>query len=231
MVDERSSRRERVRALVVEDDIRFGALLQRALQTEGYAVDLAADGEEGLELLQIAPYDVAIVDVMLPKVSGLDLCRSLRRAQSDVPILMLTARDTTDDKVRGLDVGADDYLTKPVAFPELFARLRVLLRRRDGRRNPLLRVGDLSLDPARRRLQVGEVVVELTGKEFGILELLMRHPEQVFTRDEISEHVWDFAYEPGSNLIDVYVGRLRKKLGSGGAHLVTLRGQGYSLRP
>jgi DNA-binding response OmpR family regulator len=220
-----------MRVPVVEDDVRFGDLLRRALEAEGYAVDLAGDGVEALDMLDLAPYDLALLDVMLPRISGLDLCRRLREARSGIPVLMLTARDTIEDRVAGLDMGADDYLTKPVAFPELFARLRALLRRRDNRRDPLLRAGDLVLDPAQRRAEISGWGVDLTGKEFAILELLMRQPERVFTREEIGEHVWDFDYEPGSNLIDVYVGRLRRKLGAGGSLLVTRRGQGYCLRP
>jgi DNA-binding response OmpR family regulator len=220
-----------MRVLVIEDDLRFGALLRRALGGEGYGVDVARDASEALSLLRVNPYDLAVLDVMLPAMDGVALCRRLREAGNEVPILMLTARDAIEDKVQGLDAGADDYLTKPVAFPELFARVRVLLRRREGRRDPLLRAGDLQLDPARRQLQVAGQAIELTGKEFAILELLMRYPERVFSRDEISERVWDFAYEGQSNLVEVYMGRLRKKLGESASCLVTLRGQGYSFRP
>jgi DNA-binding response OmpR family regulator len=220
-----------VRLLVVEDDQRFAALLKRALTAEGYAVDLAHDGEEALEVLALARYDLLLLDVMLPRTMGTELCRRLRASGNDLPVLMLTARDAVEDRVAGLDLGADDYLTKPVAFPELLARLRALLRRPTGRRDPLLRAGDLVLDPARRRLEVAGVVVELTGKEFAILQLLMRHPGRVFSRGEIEDHVWDFDYEGASNLIEVYVRRLRKKLGPAAARLVTLRGQGYCLRP
>lgn len=219
-----------MRVLIVEDDARFGALLQRALTLEGYASDRASDGEEALALLNLVSYDLVLLDLMLPLLPGLEVCRRLREAQRDVPVLMLTARDAVEHRVEGLDAGADDYLTKPVAFPELFARMRVLLRRRTGRRNPILSLGELRLDPVRRRLHVGEQPVELTGKEFAILQLLMQNPERVFTREEIGERVWDFAYEGASNMIDVYVGRLRRKLGKAGRYLVTLRGQGYSLR-
>lgn len=220
-----------MRVLVVEDDERFRGLLQRALATDGYAADLAATVDEALEFLAVVAYDLILLDVMLPGATGLELCARLRQARNDVPILLLTARDAVDDKVAGLDCGADDYLTKPVAFPELFARMRVLLRRHDGRRDPLLRVGELQLNPAHRRLEVSGRAVELTGKEFAILELLMRHPGRIFNRDEIAEHVWDFEYEGGTNLIDVYIARLRRKLGAAAACLVTLRGQGYSLQP
>lgn len=220
-----------MRVLVVEDDERFRELLRRALEGHGYAADAAADAPEALRLLPLAPYDLVLLDVMLPGLTGLQLCSRLREAGSDVPILMLTARDAVEDKVDGLDAGADDYLTKPVAFPELFARMRVLLRRREGRRDPLLRLGELALNPAQRRLEVAGAAVELTGKEFAILELLMGHPGRVFTREEIGERVWDFDYEGESNLIDVYIGRLRRKLGEAAGKLVTLRGQGYSLRP
>lgn len=220
-----------MRVLVVEDDERFRSLLQRALATDGYAADLAATADEALELVAVVAYDLILLDVMLPGATGLELCARLRQARNDVPILLLTARDAVDDKVAGLDCGADDYLTKPVAFPELFARMRVLLRRHDGRRDPLLRAGELQLNPAHRRLEVSGRAVELTGKEFAILELLMRHPGRIFNRDEIAEHVWDFEYEGGTNLIDVYIARLRRKLGAAATCLVTLRGQGYSLQP
>jgi two-component system OmpR family response regulator len=219
-----------VRVLVVEDDPPFASLLRRALSSEGYGVDVASDGGEALELARVARYDLLLLDVMLPRLSGLEVCRRLREAQNDVPILILTARDAVEDRVQGLDLGADDYLVKPVALPELFARVRALLRRREGRRNPVLRVGSLTLEPARRVLLVAGTAVDLTGKEFAILELFMRHPERVFTREEIGERVWDFAYEGGSNLIDVYVGRLRRKLGPASSYLVTRRGHGYSLR-
>ena len=219
-----------MRVLVIEDDEPFRELLRRALETHGYAADLAADAEEALSLLPLAPYDLVLLDVMLPRTTGVEFCARLRKAGCDVPILMLTARDAVEDKVLGLDAGADDYLTKPVAFPELFARLRVLLRRHDGQRDPLLRLGELLLNPAHRRVEVAGKVVELTGKEFAILELLLRHPGQVFARDDIAEHVWGFDYEGESNLIEVYIGRLRRKLGNAAGYLVTLRGQGYSMR-
>ena len=220
-----------MRVLVVEDDERFRDLMQRALTNNGYAVDTTGDANEAQELLAVAPYDLVLLDVMLPGTTGLELCTRLRQTRNEVPILLLTARDAIEDKVVGLDCGADDYLTKPVAFPELFARMRVLLRRREGRRDPLLRAGPLLLNPAHRRLEVAGEVVELTGKEFAILELLMRHTGRIFSRDEIAEHVWDFEYESESNLIDVYIARLRRKLGSAAGCLITLRGQGYSLRP
>jgi len=220
-----------MRVLVVEDDARFRDLLRRALAGDGYAVDATGDADEALGLLAVAPYDLILLDVMLPGTTGLELCSRLRQTRNDTPILLLTARDAIEDKVSGLDCGADDYLTKPVAFPELFARMRVLLRRRDGRRDPLLRAGPLLLNPAHRRLEVAGQMVELTGKEFAILELLMRHTGRIFSRDEIAEQVWDFDYEAESNLIDVYIARLRRKLGSAAHCLITLRGQGYSLRP
>jgi len=220
-----------MRVLIVEDDPRFGSLLQRVLTAEGYANDLAADGDEALGLLRLVSYDLVLLDLMLPLVPGLEVCRQLRETRQEVPVLMLTARDAVEHRVEGLDAGADDYLTKPVAFSELFARMRVLLRRHSGRREPVLRAAELRLDPVRRRLYLAEQPVELTGKEFAILELLMRHPERVFSREEISEHVWDFAYEGASNMIDVYIARLRRKLGPAARYLVTLRGQGYSLRP
>jgi DNA-binding response OmpR family regulator len=220
-----------MRVLVVDDDERFRDLLQRALATDGHAADLAGNVDEALGLLALVTYDLILLDVMLPGTTGLEMCTRLRESRSDVPILLLTARDAIEDKVAGLDCGADDYLTKPVAFPELFARMRVLLRRHDGRRDPLLRAGELQLNPAHRRLEISGRAVELTGKEFAILELLMRYPSRIFTRDEIAEHVWDFDYEGGSNLIDVYIARLRRKLGPAANCLVTLRGQGYSLQP
>jgi DNA-binding response OmpR family regulator len=220
-----------MRILVVEDDARYADLLRRALAAEGYATDHARDGAEALDLLRAAPYDLVILDVMLPRLSGVELCRRLRELRQEVPVLLLTARDSIDDKVEGLDAGADDYLTKPAAIPELLARMRVLLRRHEGRHDPVLRAGPLVLDPRRHRLEIAERRVDLTSKEFAILEILMGQPERVFSRDEIAERVWGFDYAGESNMIDVYVGRLRKKLGDASGSLVTLRGRGYTLRP
>ncbi len=222
-----------MRVLVIEDEVKMAALLRRGLREEGYAVDVAPNGEEGLWLGAENPYDVILLDVMLPDVDGFEVCRRLRETGQWAPILMLTARDAVTDRVTGLDSGADDYLPKPFSFAELLARVRSLLRRgAAGGTSAVLRVGDLSLDPATRRVSRGDARVELTTKEFALLEFLMRHPDEVLTRTRIIEHVWDFAYEGDSNVVDVYVRYLREKIdrpfrrGS----IETVRGSGYRLR-
>ncbi len=222
-----------MRVLVIEDEVKMAALLRRGLREEGYAVDVAPNGEEGLWLGAENPYDVILLDVMLPDVDGFEVCRRLRETGQWAPILMLTARDAVTDRVTGLDSGADDYLPKPFSFAELLARVRSLLRRgAAGGTSAVLRVGDLSLDPATRRVSRGDAGVELTTKEFALLEFFMRHPDEVLTRTRIIEHVWDFAYEGDSNVVDVYVRYLREKIdrpfrrGS----IETVRGSGYRLR-
>jgi two-component system, OmpR family, response regulator len=221
-----------MRALVVEDGSKMAALLRRGLQEEGFAVDVASTGEEGSWLGAENDYDVILLDVMLPDVDGFEVCRRLRAADRWAPILMLTARDGVQDRVAGLDAGADDYLTKPFSFDELLARVRALLRRGPSERPPVLAVGDLVLDPATRRVSRNDEEIDLTPKEFGLLELFLRHPGEVLSRTRILEHVWDFAYDGDSNVVDVYVRYLREKVDRpfGRRSLETVRGVGYRLR-
>jgi two-component system OmpR family response regulator len=222
-----------VRVLVVEDEARMAGLLKRALQEEGHAVDVAADGPEGLWLATENAYQAIVLDVMLPGLDGVQLCRRLRESGSGVPVLMLTARDGIGDRVRGLDAGADDYLVKPFSLLELAARLRALARR-DGRSRPaVLAEGDLRLDPAAKRAWRGETEVQLTPKEFALLEFFLRHPGRVLTRSQIIEALWDFAYDGGSNVVDQYVNYLRRKIDTpfGRHDIETVRGMGYRLRP
>jgi two-component system, OmpR family, response regulator len=221
-----------MRALVVEDGSKMAALLRRGLQEEGFAVDVAANGEDGSWLGTENDYDVILLDVLLPDVDGFEVCRRLRAADRWAPILMLTARDGVRDRVAGLDAGADDYLTKPFAFDELLARVRALLRRGPSERPPLLAVGDLVLDPATRRVARGDREIDLTPKEFGLLELFLRHAGEALSRTRIIEHVWDFAYEGDSNVVDVYVRYLREKVDRpfGRRSIETVRGVGYRLR-
>jgi two-component system OmpR family response regulator len=222
-----------VRVLVVEDAARMAGLLKRALQEEGHAVDVAADGPEGLWLAAENAYEAIVLDVMLPGLDGVQLCRRLRESGSWVPVLMLTARDGVGDRVQGLDAGADDYLVKPFSLLELAARLRALARR-DGRSRPaVLAEGDLRLDPAAKRAWRGETEVQLTPKEFALLEFFLRHPGRVLTRSQIIEALWDFAYDGGSNVVDQYVNYLRRKIDTpfGRHDIETVRGMGYRLRP
>jgi two-component system, OmpR family, response regulator len=228
-----------VRILIVEDAVKLAASLKKGLEAEGYAVDVLHDGLAARRRLSAgrgAPddlrYDLVLLDVMLPGVDGYTLCRELRGWGLAVPVLMLTARDTTADTVTGLDAGADDYLVKPFAFEELLARIRTLLRRPPQTLPPTLRVGDLELDPAAREVRLAGEPVDLSAKEFGLMELFMRHPGQVLTRERILEHVWDEHYDSFSNTVDVYVGRLRRKLDGPGApsRFEARRGVGYVLR-
>lgn len=210
----------------------MAGLLKRGLSEEGYAVDVASTGEEGLWLATENPYDAIVLDVMLPDLDGFEVCRRIRQAGSWSPVLMLTAKDAVDDRVRGLDVGADDYQTKPFAFTELLARIRALLRRGAGERPAKLTVGDLVLDPATHEISRDGVRIDLTAKEFALLEYFMRHEGEVLSRTRLIEHVWDFAYEGDSNVVDVYVRYLRGKVDRpfGRRSLETVRGAGYRLR-
>ncbi|MFI7029912.1 response regulator transcription factor [Microbispora rosea] len=219
-----------MRVLVVEDERRMAAALRRGLQAEGFAVDLAHDGNEGLHLARVGDYDVVVLDIMLPGLSGYNVCKQLRAEENWVPILMLSAKDGEYDMADGLDLGADDYLTKPFSYVVLVARLRALLRRGGGRRPSVLRAGDLSLDPAARAVARGEAPVELTPREFALLEYLMRRPGEVVSKPEILEHVWD-TYDTDPNVVEVYVGYLRRKIDTpfGRAALQTVRGAGYRL--
>lgn len=221
-----------MRVLVVEDGTKMAGLLKRGLEEEGYAVDLARTGSDALWLGSENPYDVIVLDVMLPDLDGFEVCRRLRSTDNWVPVLMLTARDAVPDRVAGLDAGADDYLVKPFAFSELFARLRALERRGAGRRPAVLMAGDLALDPAAKRVTRGGTPVDLTAKEFGLLEFFMRHAGDVLTRTRILEHVWDFAYDGDSNVVDVYVRYLREKIDRPFERdsIETVRGSGYRLR-
>lgn len=220
-----------MRLLVVEDEPKMAALLRRGLTEEGYAVDVTDGGAEAVWLATEQDFDAVILDVMLPDVDGFTVCRQLRQRERWMPILMLTAKDAVADRVTGLDVGADDYLTKPFSFEELLARVRALLRRGPKPRPTVLAVGDLSLDPATRRVQRGGRDVELTPKEFALLEFLLRHVGEVVSRTRILEHVWDFAYDGDSNVVDVYIGYLRAKIDRPfGRHSIqTVRGAGYRL--
>lgn len=221
-----------MRVLVVEDDVKMAALLRRGLLHEGYVVDVVGSGVEALWAASEFDLDAVVLDAGIPEPDGFEVCRRLREQGRWVPVLMLTARDAVADRVRGLDAGADDYLVKPFAFDELFARLRALIRRDPGERPVVLSVGALSLDPARKEVLVGTEVVELSGKEFALLELFLRHPGEVLSRTQILDHVWDFAYDGGSNVVDVYVRYLREKLDRrfGVTWIETVRGHGYRLR-
>ena len=207
-------------------------LLKRGLEEEGHAVDLAGDGPEGLWLATENPYAAIVLDVMLPGFDGFELCRKLRAAGVWVPVLMLTARDAVNDRVRGLDAGADDYMVKPFSLLELAARLRALVRRDDRARPVMLTEGDLKLDPASKRAWRGRTELQLSPKEFSLLELFLRHPGTVLTRSQILDAAWDFAYDGTSNVVDQYVTYLRKKIDVpfGRHDLETVRGMGYRLR-
>jgi two-component system, OmpR family, response regulator len=220
-----------MRILVVEDEPKMAALVRRGLIEEGHAADVAGRGEDAVWMAEAHAYDAIVLDVMLPGMSGYDACRRLRGAGVWTPVLMLTARDAVEDRVAGLDAGADDYLTKPFSLAELFARLRALIRRGDVERPTELVVGDLRLDPASRRVWRGQTEVQLSPKEFALLETFMRRPGQVLSRLQLLEHAWDFAYENRSNVVDVYVRYLREKLDRPFARnsLETVRGAGYRL--
>ena len=221
-----------MRVLVVEDDHRMSQVLKRGLQEEGHAVDLAADGPEGLWLATQNSYAAIVLDVMLPGLDGFELCRRLRAAGVWPPVLMVTARDAVDDRVRGLDAGADDYLVKPFSLLELAARLRALARRDDRARPAVLDMGDLRLDPASKRAWRGRTELHLSPKEFALLELFLRNPGVLLTRSQILDAAWDFAYDGTSNVVDQYVTYLRRKIDApfGRHDLETVRGMGYRLR-
>ena len=221
-----------MRVLIVEDERRMADVIHRALAKDGMAADVAADGGEAIELAAIVDYDAIVLDVMLPGATGFDVCRELRRREVWAPVLMLTALEAVHDRVAGLDSGADDYLTKPFALAELMARLRALARRGRPERPAVLEVGDLRLDPARREVRRGEHEIDLSAKEFALLETMMRRPGEVFSRLELIESVWDIAYENRSNVIDVYVRRLRNKLDdpSAATTIETVRGVGYRIK-
>jgi two-component system, OmpR family, response regulator len=221
-----------VRVLIVEDEPKLAGLLRRGLIEEAHAADIAETGEDALWMAQATEYDAIVLDLMLPGVGGVEVCRRLRDDGVWAPVLMLTARDAVEDRIGGLDAGADDYLTKPFAFAELLARLRALVRRGAGERPAILEVGDLRLDPASRRVWRGDTEIELSTKEFAVLETFMRRPGRVLSRFEVLEHAWDTGYEHRSNVIDVYVRYLREKIDRpfGRDSLETVRGAGYRLR-
>jgi two-component system response regulator MprA len=221
-----------MRVLVVDDDPAVSGALQRALKLEGYDVSLAVDGPRALEDIAIRPPDAVVLDIGLPTIDGLEVCRRLRAAGDDTPVLMLTARDAISDRVQGLDAGADDYLVKPFALAELLARLRALLRRRHEDSNDILRFADLSLDPTSRVASRGTREFSLTRIEYDLLELLLRHPRQVLTREVILDRVWGYTFDSGTNSLAVYVGYLRRKTEEGAEPRLihTARGVGYVLR-
>ena len=220
-----------MRILVVEDEPVAANVLAKGLREHAYAVDIAPDGGTALEQLAETDYDLVILDILLPRINGLDLCRQLRSDESAVPVLMLTARGGLDDRVEGLDAGADDYLSKPYHFPELLARVRALLRRGPAFEGSALSLDDLVVDTRARTVTRGDAAIQLTTKEYALLEYLIRRQTQVVTRTEIAEHVWDDSFDPMSNLIEVYIQRLRRKIDDGRAVKLihTRRGAGYTL--
>lgn len=220
-----------MRILVVEDETRLADLIKRGLTHEGHAVDLAETGEDALDWIEAANHDAIVLDIMLPGISGIEVCRTLRRRSVQTPILLLTARDAVPDRVAGLDAGADDYLVKPFAFPELLARLRALARRPHETHQTQLVAGNLVLDPASRQVWRGQREVHLQNKEFRILEYLMRNPNRVLSRDQIAEYAWDYDFPAVTNVIDVHIKSLRRKLDDPypGQLVQTVRGAGYRL--
>ena len=221
-----------IRILIVEDEAKLAANIQRGLREQGFTAEIAGDGESAVRQAAAKAYDLVILDVVLPGVDGFSVCRDLRRLNVDLPVLMLSARGVVEDRVKGLESGADDYLTKPFAFSELQARIRALLRRRRPTELLLLSVDDLVLDPVRHTVHRGARKLDLSPKEFALLEYLLRHSGEVLTRAMISEHVWDFTWDRLTNVIDVHVNRLRRKLEDGGAARLihAVRGIGYVIR-
>lgn len=221
-----------MRILVVEDEKKVASFIKKGLEEEHYAVDIAYDGEEGLALAQINEYDLILLDIMLPKLDGMEVLTRIRGNGSSVPILILTAKDSVEDIVTGLDTGSDDYLTKPFSFAELVARVRALLRRRANEKMDILTVGDLSLSTSTHRVKRGGRKIELTPKEYALLEYFMRNPNRILTRTLITEHVWDYHFDPETNVIDVYVNYLRKKIDHGFQKKLihTIRGSGYIMK-
>jgi two-component system OmpR family response regulator len=221
-----------VRILVVEDDPKTARFLKQGLEEEGHAVDVGADGDEGSFLGHLNPYDLILLDIQLPKRNGLQLATELRREGVETPILVLTGRDSTPDVVRGLNAGADDYLTKPFDFDELLARVNALTRRRSGPVSGVLRFGDLEVDRLKRRVRRGTRLIDLSPREFRLLEFFLLHPEQVVTRVQLLEKVWDMSFDPETNVVDAHISNLRKKLEDQGEPrlIQTIRGAGYALR-
>jgi heavy metal response regulator len=221
-----------MRILVIEDETKVASFIQRGLEEEHYAVDTASDGEKGLYMAEVNDYDLIVLDLMIPKIHGLEVLRRIRNNKNNVPILVLTAKDTVDDIVKGLDAGCDDYLTKPFAFAEFLARTRALLRRERIEKEPVLRIADLALSLTTHHVTRGEKEIELTSKEYALLEYFMRNPERVLTRTMISEHVWDYHFDSMTNVIDVYVNYLRKKIDKDFEPKLihTIRGIGYMMK-
>jgi two-component system copper resistance phosphate regulon response regulator CusR len=221
-----------MRILLVEDEVKVGSFIRRALEEERYAVDLCADGSQAMDYARTEEYDLVILDIMLPRLSGLEVLRQLRKERVKTPVLILTARSSVDQKVKGLDFGADDYLTKPFAIEELLARVRALLRRGSGEMTGMLQVDDLILNPVSHEVTRGGQRIELTTKEYALLEYFMRNPGRVLTRPMIAEHVWNLDFDTFTNVIDVYVNYLRNKVDRGRARKLihTVRGSGYVLR-
>jgi two-component system, OmpR family, response regulator len=221
-----------VRVLIVEDDVKLAAALRRGLQTEGIVADVAMRGEDALWMAAATDFDAVVLDVMLPGIDGFDTCRRLREDRMWAPIIMLTARDAIEDRVRGLDHGADDYLVKPFSLAELLARLRAVSRRGPIERPVVLQVGDLRMDPTTRQVWRGDAEIHLSAKEFALLETFMRRPGEVLSQYTLLEHAWDYAYENRSNVVEVYVRYLRQKIDRpfGVTTLETIRGAGYRLR-
>jgi two-component system OmpR family response regulator len=221
-----------VRVLVVEDDVRMAAAIRRGLRFEGLVVDVASDGEQALRTVGVTDYDAIVLDVMMPGLDGFETCRRLRLDGVWVPVLMLTARDAVEDRVRGLDGGADDYMVKPFSLAELTARLRALVRRGPVERPTTIEVGDLRLDPGTREVWRGDAEIQLSAREFALLETFMRRPGHVFTQTQLLEAAWDLGYEQRSNVVEVYVRYLRQKIDRpfGVSSIETVRGAGYRLR-
>jgi DNA-binding response OmpR family regulator len=220
--------------LVVEDEEKIANFLRRGLLEESYAVDVAGDGEDALYKFEINEYDLVILDLLIPKVDGIGVCRKIREVNTSTPILILTARDATEDKIKGLDAGADDYMTKPFSFSELSARVRALLRRGKKSDPAVLKIDNLALDPATKTATRGKTRIVLTTREYALLEYFMRNPNRVLTKSELLEHVWDYSYDGLSNILETYVKYLRKKLkvhAQDQELIYTMRGSGYILRP
>jgi DNA-binding response OmpR family regulator len=220
-----------MRILVIEDNIQLAEIIKRGLSEEGYAVDTAPSGETGEEYLQSVPYDLIILDIILPGKDGITVCRGLREKNIKTPVLMLTAKDSLNDKITGLDSGADDYVVKPFEFEELFARIRALLRRKENLIPHILQVGELVLDISTRRVWRGQRQIDLTAKEYAIMEYLMRYPNLVITRIMIEQHIWNLELDSSSNLIDAYISRLRRKIDNGDeiSFIQTIKGVGYRM--
>ena len=221
-----------MRLLVVEDEENLRTVIRKRLTKEGYSVDACADGQEALDYMAVSPYDTVILDIMMPKMSGMEVLKKMRAGGDQTPVLFLTAKDGIEDRVKGLDSGADDYLVKPFAFEELLARIRVMIRRQSDSASDEMTLADLTVDAGKHSVTRGGKAIELSAKEFAVLEYLMRHQGQVLSREQIEQHVWDFDYEGGSNMVDVYIRYLRRKLDEGHEKKLihTVRGAGYVMR-